>query len=85
MRTPLAYNPIPCVAEAYMIFEDGKRETWDAIVSGAGQLECLIDAENNRFTSMEALHARGISAYTLEFQHTVGVRTQTTSNGGTHA
>lgn len=81
MLTPLEYDPIPCVAESYIIFEDDERDTWHAVVSSAGKLEYIIDTENNKYTCMEALKAKGISAFTLEFQHTVGVHV--TAQGST--
>lgn len=71
--TPIEYDPIPCVANAYIIFENDERETWSAVVSEAGKLECIIDSHGNRYTSMEALKDRFISAFTLEFEHTVGL------------
>lgn len=77
MLTPIEYDPIPCVSEAYIIFEDDERDTWHAVVSEAGKIEYIVDNEGNKYTSMEALKDKFIAAFTLEFQHTVGVHLNT--------
>ena len=77
MLTPIEYDPIPCNAQAYIHFENDQTDTWDAVISAAGKIECLIDNQGNRYTSMEALKDGYVSAFSLEFEHTVGVHINT--------
>ncbi len=73
--TPLNYDPIPCVADAYVFFENEQRATWSAVVDRAGRLKCLIDPHGSRYHSMEELHDHHVTHFTLEFEHTVAVVT----------
>lgn len=71
--TPIEYDPIPCVANVLIFFENEQTTTWHAVVREAGKIDAIVDNHGNRYTSMEALKDKGVSAFSLEFEHTVGV------------
>ena len=71
--TPIEYDPIPCNANVYIHFENEQTTTWHAVVREAGKIEAIVDDNGNRYTSMEALKDKRVSAFALEFEHTVGV------------
>lgn len=73
--TPITYDPIPCNADVLVFFENEQTATWSAVVNAAGEIAALIDNHGNKYTSMEALRDHHITAFTLEFEHTVGVPT----------
>lgn len=73
--TPIAYDPIPCNADVLIFFENEQTATWRPVINAAGQVAVLIDTHGNRYTSMEALCDHHVTAFTLEFEHTVGVPT----------
>lgn len=71
--TPIEYSPIPCNASVLIFFENEQTTTWCAVVREAGKVEAILDNDGNQYTSMEALKDRFVSAFTLAFEHTVGV------------
>lgn len=74
LTTPIEYDPIPCNADVSVFFENEQTaKTWNAVVREAGKVEAIVDNNDNRYTSMEALKDKGVCAFTLEFEHTVGV------------
>ena len=71
--SPIEYDPIPCVASVLVFFENEQTETWGASVSAAGKIKALVDTQGRTHTSLQALHDQHVTAFTLEFEHTVGV------------